>query len=237
MERTTSPQWLNRYRELVSNGLSQATAIIAPTCWIANEIARLYQLESLPRVVPNGISLSSASSGDRKLQAVTAGRLWDRAKGLDILSSVVSPLPIHVVGEYSAAPSCNFTIFRGHLPHHELLNLFAESAIYLATSLYEPFGLAPLEAARAGCAIVARDIPTFREVWGHAALYFQSPASLELLLHSLVANPRRLKAAQCRASQRASRYTADSMTRQYLALYERLLDSSTRVKEHVLAQA
>ena len=40
------------------------------------------------------------------------------------------------------------------------------SSIYAATSRYEPFGLAPLEAALSRCAIVASDIPTFRELWG-----------------------------------------------------------------------
>jgi len=37
---------------------------------------------------------------------------------------------------------------------------------------YEPFGLAPLEAALSRCAIVANDIPSLREVWGSAAMYF-----------------------------------------------------------------
>ena len=49
----------------------------------------------------------------------------------------------------------------------------SRAAIYIATSKYEPFGLAPLEAALSRCAIVANDIPSLREVWEDAALYFR----------------------------------------------------------------
>ena len=38
-------------------------------------------------------------------------------------------------------------------------------------ALYEPFGLAVLEAAQAGCALVLSDIPTFRELWDGAAVF------------------------------------------------------------------
>jgi glycosyltransferase involved in cell wall biosynthesis len=40
----------------------------------------------------------------------------------------------------------------------------------VAPSLYEPFGLAVAEAARAARPLVLSDIPTFRELWGDAAL-------------------------------------------------------------------
>ena len=62
---------------------------------------------------------------------------------------------------------------------------FRSSSIYVAASRYEPFGLAALEAALCGCAIVARDIPSLREVWGEAAVYFRDAEGLERLLGAL----------------------------------------------------
>ncbi len=47
----------------------------------------------------------------------------------------------------------------------------ARSPIFASAALYEPFGLAVLEAAQAGCALVLSDIPTFRELWDGAALF------------------------------------------------------------------
>ena len=45
-----------------------------------------------------------------------------------------------------------------------------EAAIFARPARYEPFGLAILEAAQAGCALVLGDIPSLRELWADAAL-------------------------------------------------------------------
>src|SRR5262245_35733789 len=61
------------------------------------------------------------------------------------------------------------------LPQQEekqLAQTLARTAIYAATSQYEPFGLAPVEAALSKCALVASDIPSFRELWDGAAGFF-----------------------------------------------------------------
>ena len=47
----------------------------------------------------------------------------------------------------------------------------ARAAIFVSSSVYEPFGLAVLEAAGSGAALVLSDIPTFRELWDEAALF------------------------------------------------------------------
>jgi glycosyltransferase involved in cell wall biosynthesis len=111
----------------------------------------------------------------------------------------------------------------GLLAENELLTLFRQSAIYLCTSRYEPFGLAPLEAALCGCAVLANDIPSLREVWGSGALYFRDATDLSGLLAQLAHHPQQLQLAQYRSRQRAQRYTAGHMTEQYLAIYEAML--------------
>lgn len=58
--------------------------------------------------------------------------------------------------------------------------------------IYEPFGIAPLEAALCGCTVVANDIASLREVWGDDALYFDGPRSLSMLLHQLNRDKRQL---------------------------------------------
>ena len=49
---------------------------------------------------------------------------------------------------------------RNYFSEAELMALLARSSIYIATSIYEPFGIAPLEAALCGCAVIANGIPT-----------------------------------------------------------------------------
>ena len=75
---------------------------------------------------------------------------------------------------------------------------------------FEPFGLAVLEAARAGCALVLSDIATFRELWDGAALFVARRRRRRALPRDRDAD-RRCAICACRlgeqARRRARRYT------------------------------
>ncbi len=88
--------------------------------------------------------------------------------------------------------------------------------MFASPSRYEPFGLAVLEAAQAGQALVLADIPTFRELWDGAAL-FASDDGFAAALRRALDDPARLAAA---ARKRAGRYTAEVMAERTLALHE-----------------
>jgi glycosyltransferase involved in cell wall biosynthesis len=228
-EAMRASEWLNTYTHLVSDGLRCANVVVAPTCWMLKALARSFGLPDDCRVVANGRTLKAPTLRSvRRLQAVTAGRLWDEAKNLKILQTVRASLPILVAGEteYESknAPAMPTNVkLLGQLPEHELLAEFRGSAVYLCTSVYEPFGLAPLEAALCGCAILANDIPSLREVWGDGALYYRDASSLSARLTQLAHSPQQLVAAQHRSRQQARRYSAEKMADQYLSLYRSML--------------
>jgi glycosyltransferase involved in cell wall biosynthesis len=117
--------------------------------------------------------------------------------------------------------------FKGELSEGEMRELLSRAAIYIATSKYEPFGLAPLEAALSRCAIVANDTPSFREIWGDAAYYFRSNdaeslrRTLALLHHD---RELRLTYANLAYERARRRYTADRMVGEYVQLYTALLE-------------
>jgi glycogen synthase len=178
-------------------------------------------------VVPNGRSLGGPQDTPR-LQAVTAGRVWDEAKNIGVLRDVRSPIPIFVAGEMQqgsvrAPAELPHQMLLGPLSQEELLALFRKSAIYICTSHYEPFGLAPLEAALCGCAVICNDIPSLHEVWGDSALYFRDAATLSALLRWLSDNPDELSSAQQRAVARARIFSAERMTESYMGLYRKAL--------------
>jgi glycogen synthase len=98
--------------------------------------------------------------------------------------------------------------------------------IYLATSQYEPFGLALLEAALSRCAIIASDIPSFREIWGNNAVYFRNndPESLESELQRLAADRDRcLTYGKLAYDHAIKHYRAEAMVKNYLNAYGRLV--------------
>ena len=217
--------WLQTYSDLVQRGLRRADAVVAPTRWMLDAVAGHFQLPAEQRVIANGrtIASSGADSG-RKLQAVTAGRLWDEAKNLRMLEHVRSPMPLLIAGEVEHESSRlrvqgSTTTFVGALNEEALLNLFCESSVYVCTSLYEPFGLAPLEAALCGCAVLAKDIAPLREVWGGAASYFSGAQSLSELLARLSTDSKLLQEAQSRSRRRAREFSSRKMTDKYIELF------------------
>ena len=221
--------WLDRYHALVEQGLRAADAVIAPTRWMLDALTRNFPLHAHATVIPNGRSLAAPrQKTPRRMQAISVGRLWDEGKGLATLLSIDSPIPILVAGEESFGTETvkpHELSALGVVAEDELLQVFGESSIYLATSIYEPFGLAPLEAALCGCAVIARDLPSFRQVWREGATYFRNASHLEQLLHTFAAEPRTLAAAQFAAAARAAKLTSARMAAGYVALYSRLLQT------------
>ena len=77
---------------------------------------------------------------------------------------------------------------------------------------------------------MANDIPSFRELWGEDAIYFQrnDAPSLMNALEELAANDRIRLEYGNRAYQRAlRRYNSKRMAEDYLALYSKLVDGQT----------
>jgi len=234
--------WLTRYLDLVQRGLNGADAVVAPTAWMREALISHFRVPCKFPVVPNGRAVPPTRSTEKRLlQAVSVGRLWDEAKGIQMLLKIESPLPILVAGEekFEAASTSTGTLQAvGFLEECELLDLFRRSSIYIATSIYEPFGLAPLEAALCGCAVVARNLPSLREVWASAALFYDTPEELAGLMHELAHDREMLRLAQTRARARAEEFSAARMTKEYLALYRSLLmpeDSTAVLAQELIA--
>ena len=219
--------WLRTYKRLVQEGLDGAHAVAAPTAWMLDALAGNFRLPAVREVILNGRDVPVRRVSRRELQAVTAGRVWDEAKGLQTFGGLELPFPVVVAGdvrgEGNDATVQTGVRYAGRLGEKELLALFDSSAIYLAASTYEPFGLAPLEAALCGCAVVANDLASLREVWKEGALYFAGQAELRSLLMSLREDGTRLAEAQRRSQARARELGAGRMTEAYLRLYGRLL--------------
>jgi Glycosyltransferase len=53
-----------------------------------------------------------------------------------------------------------------------IINLYTFADLFIFPSLFEGFGLPPLEAVSLGCPVILSDIPVLREIFGEAGLYF-----------------------------------------------------------------
>jgi glycogen synthase len=210
------PEW-SRYRDAVERGLDAADVVVAPTAAMLHALERHYAFSGERRVILNGLAERPLAATAKEPLVLGVGRYWDEAKNLAALERVAPRIrwPVEIVGE--GAP-------RGPLPRATLDELRARAPIFAAPAYYEPFGLAALEAAYAGCALVLGNLPSQRELWSGAAL-FVPPGDDEALVATLALLIRddRLRSAYARAARaRAAGYDVERTAAAYLALYERL---------------
>jgi glycosyltransferase involved in cell wall biosynthesis len=102
---------------------------------------------------------------------------------------------------------------------------YAQASIFAAPSRYEPFGLAALEAALAGCALVLGDVPTLRELWTGAAT-FVPPNDREQLADALskLITDDDMRATQGHlARKRAATFSAARMLAAYRNAYAEVI--------------
>jgi glycogen(starch) synthase len=218
------PEW-DRYARMVEAALGAADFLLAPSRAMLSELERLYRPSCARQAIANGCRPLAAPA--EKLPFVLgAGRLWDDGKNAAALDRIAPllPWPVLLAGETDERRPPQHARPLGRLATAELAQLMAEAAIFAAPARYEPFGLAPLEAAQAGCALVLGDIPSLREVWGDDALFVGADeddalgAALRLLIDD---EPLRREFAS-RARKRARRYRPETMAAAYAAVYERL---------------
>ncbi len=233
-------KWSRWYRRIVKQGLERATAVVAPTRWMLEAASRYYVCPTQTSVIYNGRSPQLFSPHvSKESYVLSVGRLWDSGKQVTLLAQQQElPVPVYIVGSerhpdsqawaQTGLGSDERLHFKGPQSEAQLRQLYSRASLYAATSKYEPFGLAPLEAALSRCAIVCNDLPSFREVWGEAAVYFEtnSAADLGRVLQRL-ANDRDLRLTHANlAYQRAlSRLTANRMVDEYVALYGAVVGS------------
>lgn len=176
---TPAPAVWSHYRAVVQQGLHGADAVVAPTETMLEELKRLYgEWPGDARVIHNGSPPARASEFVVKQELILAARrLWDEAKNLTLLDRAAAGLgwPVVVAGALRSpagvAASATHVTVAGELGAAELGRLRRRASVFAAPALYEPFGLAILEAARDSCALVLGDIPSLRELWDGTAWF------------------------------------------------------------------
>lgn len=232
-DRPVESAWLHWYRDIVKRGLNGASAVVAPSRWMLEQVRKHYGNVSRGGVIHNGRtpSLFNPHASKEDL-VVSVGRLWDSGKNAALLLRDEMPWPVHIIGA-NRHPELQTGAFHTeeirdniHLESQQeekqLGVIFSRAAIYAATSQYEPFGLAPLEAALSRCAIVAADIPSFRELWDGVAVFFRNNDEHDLRekLETLVHDPGMRRRYGNLAYDHARRsFNAARMVDGYLNLY------------------
>lgn len=158
-------------------GLKRADLVVVPSASHGAALRDCYG--KLPRLsVIYNASGMAAPPANRDDMVFAAGRWWDEGKNGHVLdrAAALADWPVFAAGATTGPNGSHITfenlISLGTIAHAEARGLAGRSGIFVSPSLYEPFGLAALEAAAAGTPLLLADIPTYRELWGSAAAFF-----------------------------------------------------------------
>lgn len=209
------------------SGFDRADVVISPSAAHAMLMQTCYGPIDRMQVVHNATAKSPAASS-RENFVFAAARWWDEGKNGAVLDDGASdaPWPLYCAGPVAGPNGQRFEFRRalplGELDNREIRALMARAGIFVSPSVYEPFGLAALEAARSGTPMILADIPTYRELWDGAALFFpaRDPAALAGAMNLLSEDGPLRRKLGVAAARRARSYSFDQQVRRTLSAYE-----------------
>ena len=225
-------------RDMVRRGLERADVIIAPSAAHADQTRRAYRLTKTVLSVHNGRRATPVAERKARDFVFTVGRLWDEGKNVRTLDRAAARIgvPFEAAGPLDGpnGASIRFESLAtpGELTSRAIADKLASRPVFASAALYEPFGLAVLEAALAGCPLVLSDIPTFRELWGEAALFVdpRDDEGFARIITDLIESPDWRLGLGLAAKRHARRLTTEATAQAMAAIYEGLLGEGAELK-------
>jgi glycosyltransferase involved in cell wall biosynthesis len=220
--------------DLTRRGYLAADAIVAPTAAFAEATRLAYGLPVAPTVVRNGRRTADLPAAPAEPVVFTAGRLWDDGKNLATLDRAAARLsrPVLAAGPLAGPNGARIALKHvralGGLDDRQIAQRLSARPVFVSTARYEPFGLAVLEAAQAGCALVLSDIPTFRELWSGTAIFVPADddQALALSLDCVLRDSQMRHRLGRAAKERSRAYSAEAMSARMLSVYRSLVATS-----------
>ncbi len=115
--------------------------------------------------------------------------------------------------------------FLGYVDDARLSELYSLANLFIYPSLYEGFGIPPLEAMQRGCPVIVSDIPVLREVCGDAACY-ADPNSTDAFvsaIHHIQKNRSYRNQLIENGYRQVSKYNWDSSATKLIAMIAQIL--------------
>lgn len=234
---TSAPATWDSYARIVERSLNASDVVVSPTKAILQSALEFHQINSPTKVIYSGKDMDFPQDIKKEEFILCTGRIWDEGKNLNLLSEVASNLnwPVYVAGNNinpNTGKVCEVANvhFLGKLQPEELKIWMKRAEIFVSPTKYEPFGLAILEAAKAGCALALSNISTLKELWSGNAVFFdpKDPGEATEIINQLIENKDFRKELAAKSTAEAEKYNAEKMGSQYYELYQDLIVSKKK---------
>jgi glycosyltransferase involved in cell wall biosynthesis len=113
----------------------------------------------------------------------------------------------------------------GYVSDDELKSLYSSAACFIYPSLYEGFGLPPLEAMSNGCPVIVSRAGALPEVCGDAALYCdpRNPQDIADKIKIMMSDTKLREELRAKGLLHSKRYTWEKCARETLSAIEKAL--------------
>ncbi|UAX98395.1 glycosyltransferase family 4 protein (plasmid) [Ensifer adhaerens] len=224
-----SPDWF-WHKRLNSEGFKRANVVLSPSASHAASLVRCYgAIERI--VVVHNATRCSCRNPQKQHFVFAAARWWDDGKNGAVLDAAAGRIvwPLIMAGACTGPDGQGITFDHanspGELSHPEVTKLMSRASIVVSPSIYEPFGLVALEAARVGAALVLADIPSYRELWDGVAVFANphDPAAFADAVNAFIVDPSRTIDFARRAQIRSTDFTIEAQRDGVLNAYRQAM--------------
>lgn len=253
-----SNSWKSRVllTTLVPSSIRRADAIIAVSEFTKREIISAYSvLPEKIHVIPNGVDSSFHPPTPNEVDAIREKyglpirdivlyigaieprknlvRLSEAIAGISGATLVIGGKPnrsgteiLHAIKQVLGAN----VRFLGFVPDEDLPGLYGAATVFAYPSVYEGFGLQPLEALACGTPVACSSAASLPEVVGDSALTFDPLAVDEMksAIKTLLSDRKRRECQQRSGLERATEFGWARIAKQTLDLYRSVIDSEQK---------
>lgn len=198
-----NPQWFSAayrifYKCMTPISMKTSRRVLTVSEFAKADILRYYPFQRAEKldVIYNAVRLNTKSNNQESKRKenyiLTVGSL-DPRKNLPLLIEAMQhpqlkAFELHLIGGTSKVfgdvgidvESATNVRFMGHVSDETLSEEYANARLFVMPSLYEGFGIPPLESLRHGCPILISDIPVFHEIFEDSATYFDPHSASDL---------------------------------------------------------
>lgn len=235
---------------LLKKSISKAQMIISISAFTADRLMKLFDIPSKSiEVIHNGVYLPVSRPEKvvgglviddpyilyvgtveprKNLQCLIRAYGLARTWGLDyklVIAGSKGWMYEQIYQEVEHSGLTEVVIFTGRVSDIELSTLYSGAEFFAYISLYEGFGLPPLEAASYKLASILSNIPVFKEIMGASAVYVDPFDELSVArgLYRLFADSEVREEIASAAATKSREYSWVKTARQTVELYECLL--------------
>ncbi|WP_416443475.1 glycosyltransferase family 4 protein [Leeuwenhoekiella sp. A16] len=204
---TVKHEILNQFQNVQNKNISVIPCTLADDFHQASSIVKESKL------------LLCVGSMDPRKNLKNLIKAFDYIEDKDIILKVVGGSGKSFIQGYSFSEEKSSQIkFLGRVSDEELRILYSKSYAFIFPSLYEGFGLPPLEALHFKCVLLGSDIPVFKEIYKDVMVYFNplDPKDIASKISYVFSNSKEF--SSLKSQKILSKYTLDKSTELWVEL-------------------